>query len=984
MDSHDVRGAPEEFSLADQERPSKKGKTRRESKTDDIAHAILEEDNDLPVEKTPATLKRERNEDEPVGTTETKKTKEKTKAVQRRIIPYRSHFPKETDLLVKDVQDIATQNEIKKAADLLFQSVTDNKIRQGIIALAMELPPHQKGPFIERLVFYKEYLPLILKFLATITPEERIGVMDELKRFLPDIAFQLIMSIPKKGLLETITVINSLYKEETDNYTKRILIDIINGIQKMNTGDCIVQLKPLLEGIEDKRVLLAVLKIFAGEYERHGPINPKAMQKIITETKNLLPLLNTVVKFLENKTSALQIPHETAMFLELISLMPSEKRQAAMEVAAHILAADVTYGETALDGEFITSITIEQVNTGIKHMENFKEDHIKTFEIKDQFQSDRIFKILAKVPAEQYDDVVQKLLLFQCYNSIEFLSYKHLEAIAATPPNLRGKFITLTQDLLKCIPKPKPNDCLHIYNALLQIQDYHDIIINRILPLLERPLTVEEISSLLSYASKSDPQVAELLIGQTSNFLKRAIEITYEEFTLRKNTSKILIVIENTVPEERKDVLDRVLNILSNFSKSFGSINNITALIHAISQIPHDQRESIVTYTNQLLEGIEYTGDGMADIIRALYSVEPSQRALVVEATLANKDQESDVDDILYFIDYYNSYVLEIPQEAIKEKPLELLAQISEQIAKKRATKIQLTFKGERGQDAGGLGRVFISDLFDALKIKLNFQQRETNGLYAPVAQGSLDEETKKAYRDMGRLLMFCLNATTDYPIGMIFEQSVFTGLTKLQEHHLNKPVEQLVEDKKTLHELCDIYVEMNRNDEGATGTLQWLQENKNDDDAQETIQGMLIDVFGPLLEIAKGMKDVPFTEVTMHDVQEMLPATLSEKLQGKVGKEQIIKALEFTPDIPEQIQQWVSNWITSADDKKCSEFIAAITGSPALGTKPIKITACEGEKTICHTCSNHLELAIGILTSQEQVDINLDGICGGGKFTMA
>src|SRR5206468_12983643 len=97
--------------------------------------------------------------------------------------------------------------------------------------------------------------------------------------------------------------------------------------------------------------------------------------------------------------------------------------------------------------------------------------------------------------------------------------------------------------------------------------------------------------------------------------------------------------------------------------------------------------------------------------------------------------------------------------------------------------------------------------------------------------------------------------------------------------------------------------------------------------------------LFVPLLEIAKGMKEAPFqSKVSWPDVGWMKPAELSTKLQGTISKDMICEKLQFTSDIPDEKQIWFKNWIQIADDNQTKQFLYAVTGSPALNNKPLKI----------------------------------------------
>lgn len=849
-----------------EERPSKRGKT------EEVAHQIFEE-NEEALSATPQspTLKRARGEEEEAGPGARETSQKKTKDLKEKILPCKSCFPQETAPLVRDVDDVSLQNEIKKAGDNFFTRVNDRALREEVVNLVLELPSNQRVPFLERTCMYIECSPQSLKFLAKIPPEDRVNVMDGLKIFFPfpsgqnnDAFDRLSKQMPIDRLLDRLGLINFFFPGEiSDSHFRWYLLAHFNKlpIDLCNT------LKPELQGISDVitgGVFHYILPDFGGK-ERQ--IDPSHLAELISETK---PLLHSALKFTSRFDTL-----TCTILLGIIAKVSPQKRKAAIELATHLLKSEGQsgYWHAMFHPDFSFEATTQHVDNGIAQTRRFFNEYGKALGMSySEFAAQLIFPIFANNPSNQFDDIVKRAIPYFNGMKGEFqFIIKVLECITKTPPILRDKIQKQVDSLANFIPSEyrNPQDKLKLYQALLQI------------------------------------------------------------------------------PEEQ-------------------------------------QRDSVITYARELLDDVECNGKDIADLLRAIHNIDPGQRELVIEATLANLDEETTIDEIIDDIDYYNSYTLEIAQEDIQERPLELLTQVGAQIESKSANRIKVTFKGEVGQDAGGLGRVFISELFDALKIALAFQVRESTGLCSPIATDLLSDETKKAYNNIGQVLMFCLNATTDYPIGMIFEQSVFTALTKLQEKYFDRPIQKLIQDEKVYKELCTLYIEMNRLDEFRHGTLEWLKNNRDDPEAREMIQGMLVCTFEPLIEIARGMKAAPFKKVTFESVQKISPLILSEKLQGKVDEQTIVAALEFDASIPENLKQGFIAWIKNADDAKRVQFLLAMTGSPALGSKPLEIKACEGGKVIFHTCFNSVELPVQHLDSPEKLNFTLDNILGGGKFTIA
>ena len=352
-----------------------------------------------------------------------------------------------------------------------------------------------------------------------------------------------------------------------------------------------------------------------------------------------------------------------------------------------------------------------------------------------------------------------------------------------------------------------------------------------------------------------------------------------------------------------------------------------------------------------------------------------------------------------------DAYVLDCTRQQLEESPRSLLHDLCEQFKQQPRDRLRVHFQGEAGVDAGGLGRQFVTELSAGIGGKMGFKECE-NGLFRPeLTRGTdgkaqpLSSDAIATYHDFGEFLEFCPNAAEDYPIGMLFDLSVFEALTMFEDRHLT--------DFKnlTFTEQFSIYEAMQHKEDDRQQIekiKQWLEPLKRDtpenvlrdayaavetDDAiaalginydpekirkhypaiQEAIKKSIVEesiwpVVAPLIEIAKGMKDAPFgAKLSWAAIHGMNPAVLSERLQGVVTREMILDKLQFGDGIAEEKQEWMKRWIENADDAKIKQFLFAMSGSSSLGRKPLSIEK-SGDNIYFHTCFN-------------TVDIPMDGI---------
>lgn len=364
------------------------------------------------------------------------------------------------------------------------------------------------------------------------------------------------------------------------------------------------------------------------------------------------------------------------------------------------------------------------------------------------------------------------------------------------------------------------------------------------------------------------------------------------------------------------------------------------------------------------------------------------------------------------------AYSLEVARSAINEDPQVVLEMLCDLFHEQANKELAIQFTGESGQDVGGLGRQFVSQLFFALSRDLKFVTMD-NGLLRPATRENsegdfppLTNAEKTTYRNIGQLMMFCLNAEVSYPVGMLFDQGVFVALAHLPPDELQKEFSSIdFSDAKNFDKMFQIYKEMNRFIEDDVKMVQRVERSlkpQNQQEWKEAEQTALLDpefqkldkdgkwadatarqtaiqeavrryvaenklkpTLAPLFEIAKGLQQAPFGDkINFQEVQEMHPLEFSRTLQGTVSKEDILGKLRFT-DIPEDIQGWFRDWIQKADQKEIEELIFALSGSSAIGEKA-EIKIKEEGQFLFHTCFNTFGLKCAAIKSENDLKKNL------------
>ncbi|MCE5318563.1 MAG: ankyrin repeat domain-containing protein [Parachlamydia sp.] len=366
-------------------------------------------------------------------------------------------------------------------------------------------------------------------------------------------------------------------------------------------------------------------------------------------------------------------------------------------------------------------------------------------------------------------------------------------------------------------------------------------------------------------------------------------------------------------------------------------------------------------------------------------------------------------------------------REDFKNNPDTYLDMVSKQFDQEKRYSLKVHFDREPGADAGGLRRQFIADLFSHISTKLQFH-RYDNGLYRPRSPNAqsefpcLNAKDKKICQNLGKMIMFCLNASESYPTGQIFDPGVFVALAKMDPRLLDKKFEEInFKDQVIYDSMFGIYKAMNLDNEDerkgiermegylaltATSSDKALQEAYGSVMAEDDIEKLNIDfnnvaqirphlaaikaavknsiiesmraTFAPIHAIAAGMKNSGFNrKVSFDDLRGKTPADLSKELQGETSKQCIIDKLNVyasfnTRASADNIKTWLTSWINKASTEKLKLFLYATTGTYALG-RDTRITIGHSQGFAFHTCSCKIDLNYDMVSNEADLGAMLE-----------
>lgn len=500
-------------------------------------------------------------------------------------------------------------------------------------------------------------------------------------------------------------------------------------------------------------------------------------------------------------------------------------------------------------------------------------------------------------------------------------------------------------------------------------------------------LTAKVVETLVELPQDKRASVGEFCQKVTSLVLNKDVEAIHS----------LLVALSQLPVDEQNDIMNRLdvrrfeyresipTDTHIYFSRYPGiDIPQIEQVVRQVAAIPLVERENLFSVHKAnlaVLGDVSQLGEYLA--IFAGTGLSSEQRTTAIERL---SEMELDIQNFQNQMRYARGeppieeaalpayrgeedlYYVYISRDDLKTRPELVLHNLSELFSHPSARELRVNFIGEQGSDVEGLSKEFISLVADGMREKLAFRALE-NGLYTPtlrVVNGEyqrLNEDEIKNYKELGQLMMYCLNITeASYVIGMIFDERVFTALTKFKDAHLDRDFEEMLKDPQAVNELFEIFAAMNGPPQQQAKRISYMRNflaALSDEDKKDFINDQLRPALAPLVEIAKGMKNAQF-QSTFHwaDLQKLSAGELSQRLQGVVDTQTIVNALSFGEGISKEQQDWITKWLLASDKDTVVKFLSAITGSRALGKKGIKIEPVIGLPQL-HTCFNKFDLPL-------------------------
>lgn len=532
-------------------------------------------------------------------------------------------------------------------------------------------------------------------------------------------------------------------------------------------------------------------------------------------------------------------------------------------------------------------------------------------------------------------------------------------------------------------------------------------------------------------------------LPERENVINHANLLLQDNFTIQR-LDQVMRALLGTHPDEREEVVAITLSMAQ------GVGFDPAATLSAVRSIPGD-RAALLENAGFLLnysENPEYKlgilrkladlptnterRTQMLDQMRQYLATNRSEQQILRQLhQIITESNMGEFDDIPSFGNNEPYRVL-IARESLKTNPLEVLNNLVEGLSKKEATQLSIEFIGEPGIDASGLGREFIALLVDNA-VKALKQEPLPNGLYRGM---QLTPETTKVIHQLGELMMFCMTAARDYPIGMIFDQGVFSMMSKLDRG----PFEKIIETEEGFQEMLALYVQL----EGANEKEQvfvklakagmqpiteetdvqmlkelydnsgaaWddsfaeiadqieadpailkqhlasLQEVIRDTVMTDIVNGRLKPAWDLASELVKGMLASPHKDlVSVHAIKKGDPVEVAAKIQGQLTKELVLGKLEFQDDItvvqdgipvikngiPKRKRRWFREWVKGFDEAKLKRFVFALTGSYAVGQLGLKIHTVPSN-IVFHTCFASVDIPFQNINDKALFDGMMDG----------
>lgn len=899
----------------------------------------------------------------------------------------------------------------KSPLDKAAKHVADKELRAELLQLAAEVPEEQKVDFVTSMASQLEGMPekegklALLQCVREIAHninsaslKQRKSIFDAIKRAVP--LFRFGEFDHNIGVNEFVMVVSTIpvgQRNEVQLSWAKLLLKHVNRETAESILSQIVRMseegqKNILQRVKDmQNVLPGAVQSLIFELLRGMPV--EAIEKLISEIERLLQGDdNNLRKELLDAVIGVEPSERLKLLNQVLSLANQSNKLSIIKFLTDNSAQQIQdikeSTESYLRGVPATLQEKAKVYVTLAKIGVSKNLIFGTSVNRDATDQRRAVIAMAEKLLDGSEGYADKISILEAVVAIT--PDQRADVLLQAGPWLKGSSGKEKADIILSIAKLEPDQRAATLAAaaawepkeginkseLIRGSQYINLAQMEDIKLQARPF-YEDVES------NSEKFKIFQIIAKTIRQENRAALLSYVLPLLKESSGsdriELLPEFRNIWPEDLEEIAKKAAPFLEDANpRCKGHI------FLAVAAIPDDERDAVLTDVRPWIQGI--TDIERAKAIQLLADVPAHRRAVLlarvsrlaqgVESPQARLELLKNNAERMRFPEGYDSvYKMDVARENLRNDPLQLLWTISEMMNKESAYELRIHFMNEPGIDAGGLGKEFISELFEGIKTKMRFKEY-SNGLYRPILPMKnyeyqpLSYEEKQHYYQLGQLMMFCLNAEREYPIGMLFDQAVFTMLTKLQPKHFEKSFDELIATQEGFTELFAIYEAMNSDNEDDMRSLNimksYLASEETREQTIETIQSIMKPIMVPIIEIAKGMKAAPFAAIMWDDIQAMRPSLLSELLQGKVTREMIIEKLEFDESIPEDKQQWMKEWINQADFAKVQRFLFALTGARALGNKGLTIEP-SSENVHFHTCTNTVELPLAAISSQQE-----------------
>lgn len=923
------------------------------------------------------------------------------------------------------------------------------------IALAMSLlSDNCKNADIEKLI----------SIIAKIPPNEREEAVQSLKPFLLSFKtdaekiefFSAISSLPKEDRQTFVEVSNLINKTGWGSkpLTVQEKIAFINAVIQLppdQRENILTTTKPYRSNSDSDNIALFTIVSKIPAHKRNEVLaNAKSLQKYLSYTSFQDCITVVLKKPSQDFQRALhdaaplmkKMTHDAGKIkiFELVFELPTEcitVAQPLLDVSTQLNYPDIlklarklpkeTGADTLqkllpvlqkldlLQSNFIKEITEKML--ALKDLTNLFDDasvaepngviqSILPFlsEVESSFDLRNLIDAASKIVPSQRETIMNAAAPL-LKGDIDSDNYRDIiKAVAASPDDARADIVSKTLELINTAKASEANNPGARRNP----------------PIRLTPNPGQYVSTILYIFNQKSTEERANLMESAAPFLGNVPDI--------RTVVDILRTIDQIRPESREDILASALSLLD--EQSSGQYTQ-TILMH-LSRLESRERPALLTQLNPFFAAFP-TEENKCELLSFMSRRDSSERPLLLQAALPLLTQNMyfgafirRLEDLEETIDtgYANREdKILLAREDLTDNPIAVLNTVIETLRHAPTKELSIEFIGEPGIDAGGLGREVVASVAEGVRQKLNYTKLD-NGLFQPE---QLNPEDKKVYNQLGELMAFCFTASREYPMGMILNQSVFTIFSKLQPHHFDTSIDDLLATEKGFTELLDMYTSIYATDKTQSQYMQNLKDygqpftqetdSKLLQDAysfascefdeergldavandlsklkehlpalQASVREFIIDerlsklktILPPVIELARGIKDAPqIGATTWQTLQSLSPEAASEKIQGKISKELIVAKLTFSDDISAVKRGWFNEWINSRDLDTLKKFTFAMTGAYSVGSLPLKILSSpqNSNKFFFHTCFNRLDIPFHLITTKEDFMSQMDAL---------